>query len=55
MNDCRFGLAYEMALRFAIDKADRLSLLSTDAYKWAALEDEEKVPVRIQPNMYSYT
>lgn len=55
MNACRFGLAYEMALKFAIDKADRLSLLSTDAYKWAALEDEEKVPVRIQPNMYSYT
>jgi hypothetical protein len=55
MNACRFGLAYEMALKFALDKADRLERLSVDAYTWAAIEDEEKVPVRIQPNMYSYT
>ena len=55
MNACRFGLAHEMALKFSLDKADRLGVLSADAYKWAAIEDEEKVPLRIQPNMYSYT
>lgn len=55
MNACRFGLAYEMALKFSLDKADRLGALSKEAYTWAAIEDEEKVPLRIQPNMYSYT
>lgn len=55
MNACRFGLAHEMSLKFALDKADRLSVLSEKAYIWAAIEDEEKVPLRIQPNMYSYT
>lgn len=55
MDACRFDLAFQMALKFSIDKADRLERLSKEAYKWAAIEDEEKVPLRIQPNMYSYT
>lgn len=54
MNACRFGLAYEMALKFALDRADRLGVISIDAYKMAAIEDEENVPVRIQPNMFTY-
>jgi len=55
MNACRFGLAYEMALKFALDRVDRLQDLARTSYEWAAIEDEEKTPVRIQPNMYSYT
>jgi hypothetical protein len=55
MNACRFALAYEMALKFALDKADRLGAIAMDAYKTAAIEDEENVPLRIQPNMYSYS
>lgn len=54
MNACRFSLAFEMALKFALDKADRLGMISQDAYASAAVEDEEKVPLRIQPNMYLY-
>ncbi len=54
MNACRFALAYEMALKFSLEKADRLGVLSEKAYMLAAIEDEEKVPLRIQPNMYSY-
>lgn len=55
MQACRFDLAFQMALKFDLDKADRLERLSKEAYTWAAIEDEEKVPLRVQPNMYSYT
>ena len=54
MQACRFDLAFQMSLKFSLDKADRLERLSKEAYSWAAIEDEEKVPLRIQPNMYSY-
>jgi hypothetical protein len=55
MQACRFDLAFEMALKFSVDKADRLERLAKESFAWAISEDEEKVPVRVQPNMYSYT
>lgn len=54
MNACRFALAHELSLKFSLDKSDRLERLSNEAYALAAIEDEENVPLRIQPNMYSY-
>lgn len=53
MKACRFDLAHEMALKFAIDRSDKLERLAALAYQEAAVEDEERVPLRIQPNMYS--
>lgn len=57
MNACRFALAHEMALKFSsdkLDKVEKLGFLSDKAYTLAAIEDEEKLPLRIQPNMYTY-
>lgn len=55
MRACRFDLAHEMSLKFALDRSDTLERLAINAYKEAAIEDEEHVPLRIQPSMYSYT
>lgn len=49
---CRFDLAHEMSLKFALDRSDTLERLAEKAYAEAAAEDVERVPLRIQPNMY---
>lgn len=54
MKACRFDLASDLALKFATDRAINLKILADESYVSAAREDEEKVPLRIQPNMYSY-
>jgi len=54
MNSCRFGLAADVALKFSPERALNLKRLADESYGIAALEDEEKVPLRILPTMYSY-
>jgi hypothetical protein len=54
MNACRLALAYEMSLKFALERSDILGGLSAAAYQEAAIEDSEKVNLRIQPNMLGY-
>lgn len=54
MKACRFDLAADLALKFTPERAPPLKIRADEAYRSAALEDEEKVPLRIQPNMYSY-
>ncbi len=55
MKACRFDLAADLSLKFSPDRAPVLKSLADEAYMSAAREDEEKVPLRIQPNYYSYT
>jgi hypothetical protein len=54
MKACRFDLAADLALKFRPERALTLKALADESYATAAAEDEEKVPLRIQPNMYSY-
>lgn len=49
------GLAARVALKFSPDVYETLQAYAERAYTNAAMEDEEKVPLRIQPNIYKYT
>lgn len=54
MNACRLDLAFQLALKFTIDRADRLEGLSKNSYALAAKEDEQRVPLRLRPELYHY-
>lgn len=49
------GLAARVALKFFPEKYQLLKDVADEAYDIAASEDEERVPLRIQPNWVSYT
>lgn len=49
------GLAASLAVKFAMDRYPILMDLAERSYSYAAREDTEKVPLRIQPNFISYT
>lgn len=55
MKAVRDQLSFEMAFKFANDRADKLKALADASYALAAREDVEDVPMRIQPNMTAYT
>lgn len=52
MRACSLALASELAYKFAQDKYPELSRLKDIAYNEAKIEDVEKVPMRIMPNLY---
>lgn len=52
MNAARTALSAEMSLIYAPDRFTLLKALSDEAYTIAGIEDEEKVPLRIKPNIY---
>jgi len=52
MNACRFDLAADISFKFAPDRSPNLRMRADILYETAGREDEEKVPLRIQPNMY---
>ncbi len=50
-----YEIAAELALQFAPDRFPVLSQLATELHDRAAIEDRERVPLRITPNFVSYT
>ena len=49
------GLAAKLALKFAMDRYDRLRIEAQEAYDVAARADTERVPMRIEVNTISFT
>lgn len=49
------GLAARLAVKFAPDRADDLTLRAGVAYQRACAEDRERVPLRITPDMSGYS
>jgi len=52
MNAARTALAAEMAIIYSPDRFTLLKSLADEAYRLAGIEDTEKVPLRIKPNIY---